>query len=294
MIEIRAPAKINLYLHITGRRPDGYHLLDSLVAFADAGDDLRLMPGDRYSLTVDGPFAHQLAGTPVAGNLVTRAAQALAHQLGRPLHADIRLTKNLPIASGIGGGSADAAATLIGLCRLWIVDPAPRLLEPIAKSLGQDIPACLTSTPAQFVGIGDTTRPAPALPPAWLVLVNPGAALSTPSVFDAYRRQTDAFSLAAPLELPSDFEALADGLRDRHNDLQPAAVALMPEIASVLNALAACEACGVARMTGSGATCFGLFPSAASANLAAVRLARAQADWWVTVTTWYRRHSGQS
>lgn len=289
MVEIRAPAKINLYLHITGRRPDGYHLLDSLVAFADVGDDLLLTPCDSYRLTVEGPFAAAMSATPTHDNLVTRAAQALAQQLGRPLLADIRLAKNLPVASGIGGGSADAAATLIGLCRLWDADPAPALLEPIARSLGQDVPVCLASTPAQFAGIGDTTRPAVVMPAAWLVLVNPGIVLPTPGVFAAYRKQPDAFSEAAPVEAVKDFAALIDALGRRRNDLQPTAIALVPQIADALDALLACDGCALARMSGSGATCFGLFSSADLAQGAALRLAGAQMGWWVAAASWYRR-----
>jgi 4-diphosphocytidyl-2-C-methyl-D-erythritol kinase len=219
---------------------------------------------------------------------VTRAAQALAQELGRPLQADIRLTKNLPVASGIGGGSADAAATLISLCRLWGVEPASGLLQPLARRLGQDVPACLDSTPAQFVGIGDTTRRAPAMPPAWLVLVNPGVALPTPHVFAAYRNQPAGFSAAAPLGAVGDFAELADGLARRRNDLQQAATMLAPQIADVLAALAACEGCALARMSGSGATCFGLFASADHARRAAARVARSRSGWWVTATSWYR------
>lgn len=285
MIEVRAPAKINLYLHITGRRPDGYHLLDSLVAFADIGDTLHLTASTGYKLTVDGPFHLELGHGNLEGNLVTRAARALALALDRPLNVGIRLTKNLPVASGIGGGSADAAATLRGLCRLWDVHASHELLLPIAQEIGQDVAVCVAGTPAHFVGIGDTTRPAPAMPPAWLVLVNPGFPLPTPSVFQAYRAQVDDFSQSAPLEQPLDFDTLVAALLERRNDLQPAAVSLRPEIDHVLQALSSCQGCRLSRMSGSGATCFGLFSSSTSAENARARLAHSHEQWWVAAAT---------
>lgn len=157
-----APAKLNLYLHVTGRRPDGYHVLDSLVAFADCGDVLHAAPAAELSLSIDGPFAAGLAGE--ADNLVLRAARALAAAAGVPAHASLTLEKHLPVASGIGGGSSDAAATLRLLCRLWRITPDPAVLNRIALGLGADVPVCLGSRPARMGGVGDLLELAPALP----------------------------------------------------------------------------------------------------------------------------------
>ena len=176
-----APAKVNLFLHVIGRRPDGYHLLDSLVVFAGCGDCLTVRESDRLSLEVDGPFAAALTGE--GDNLVLRAARALAHATGNKPRGLLRLTKNLPVASGIGGGSADAAAALRLLARHWGAAPAG---DALALQLGADVPVCLAGRPARMQGIGEILRPAPALPAFGLVLVNPAVAVSTPLVFRAH------------------------------------------------------------------------------------------------------------
>jgi len=276
-----ARAKINLYLHVTGRRADGYHTLDSLFAFANVGDVIRARSSVNLSLCIAGPFAAGL----VAGesNLVLRAARALqrvAGASGRVMGAELSLRKNLPNASGIGGGSADAAATLRALCRLWKLRIRPRALAAIALSLGADVPACLLSRPVSASGIGETLRPAPAMPDAALVLVNPGVALATPDVF---RRRSGPFSRprrirrAAPTA-----EALALTLAARSNDLTAAAIELCPTIDTILNALESSEGCLLARMSGSGATCFGLYRRRGQAARAARAIAAAQPHWWVT------------
>ena len=271
-----APAKINLHLHVVGRRDDGYHLLDSLAVFAGVGDRLSVSPSDELSLRLTGAFAAGLEAE--ADNLVLRAARALGELAGvRPTGALV-LEKNLPVASGIGGGSADAAATLRLLCRAWRIAPAAADLMRIGQRLGADVPVCIASRPAIMTGIGEILTPAPGLPPAGLVLLNPGVAISTPAVF---RTRSAAFS--APARFPAEgwrsAEALADSLRATRNDLEQPASALAPVIGDCLDALASTPGCLLARMSGSGATCFGLFSSAEVAQATAGSLARP--GWWV-------------
>ncbi|HEX6980100.1 MAG TPA: 4-(cytidine 5'-diphospho)-2-C-methyl-D-erythritol kinase [Alphaproteobacteria bacterium] len=276
----RARAKVNLYLHVIGRRDDGYHLLDSLVAFADIGDAVTVAPAPDLSLAVKGPFAPALAGDD--GNLVLRAARALATATGTRAGAALRLVKNLPVAAGLGGGSADAAATLRALCALWKVAPDPAMLGKVALGLGADVPVCVEDRPAFIGGIGEAVAPAPALPAAGLVLVNPGIPLATPAVFKA---RTGPFSRPARFDrAPHDPADLALMLRERGNDLTAAATALVPQIGEVLAALAQSPACLLARMSGSGATCFGLYPDAAAAARAAAWLRERTREWWIAAT----------
>lgn len=277
MIRVEAWAKVNLYLHVTGKRPDGYHLLDSLVAFAGTGDTLELEAADTLSLGVDGPAAAYLPEG--GGNIVLQAARALAAQAGIAAGARLRLTKRLPVAAGIGGGSADAAAALTGLCRLWSLSPPPEQLAALALTLGADVPVCLAGRPTALSGIGERLNPAPALPPAWLVLVNPREALATPAVFKA---RQGCFSDPMPLETrPADTATLAALLVSRRNDLTAAAVSLVPAVGEALALLAAQPRCLLARMSGSGATCFGLFAAEAEARTAATALSQAKPGWWV-------------
>jgi 4-diphosphocytidyl-2-C-methyl-D-erythritol kinase len=269
-----APAKINLYLHVTGRRADGYHLLDSLVTFAEVGDLLHAEPADSLSLRVDGPFAPALAGEP--DNLVLRAARALAAEAGVTAGARLVLEKRLPVASGIGGGSADAAATLRVLCRLWRLTPPAAALARLATTLGADVPVCLAGRTARMGGIGERLESAPPLPGCGVVLVNPGIAVETAEVF---RARQGAWSESATL-LPAwdDAAAMAADLAQLRNDLEPAAVTLRPVIGDVLADLAATPGCLLARMSGSGATCFALYADSAAARLAAGRIERP--EWW--------------
>ncbi len=269
-----APAKVNLFLHVIGRRADGYHLLDSLAVFTEAADELRAEPAPALTLLLDGPFAAGLAAEP--DNLVLRAARAVAAETGVATRARLSLHKNLPVASGIGGGSADAAAALRLLCRLWQVAPDPAALARIAIGLGADVPVCLAGRASRMGGIGERIEPAPTLPAHGIVLVNPGVAVATAEVF---RNRQGAWSSVASLpESWADAAAMAADLRTLRNDLQPAAVALQPVIGEVLSALAGIPDCLLARMSGSGATCFGLFPDVAAAQRAAARLARP--GWW--------------
>jgi 4-diphosphocytidyl-2-C-methyl-D-erythritol kinase len=269
-----APAKINLHLHVVGRRADGYHLLDSLVVFAGIGDRLTVSPSDQLTLSVTGPFAAGLAAE--ADNLVLRAARALADRAGVQATGALVLEKNLPVASGIGGGSADAAAALRLLCRFWRLDPD--LPGQLATGLGADVPVCVTGAPALMSGIGEILAPAPPLPVAGIVLVNPGVAVSTPSVF---RARVGGFS--DPVRFPGhgwrDAGSLAAALLTTRNDLEPPARLLMPAIGDVLDALAAIPGCLLTRMSGSGATCFGLFATPQAAEAAAGTISRD--GWWV-------------
>lgn len=273
-----APAKLNLYLHVLGRREDGYHLLDSLVAFADVGDVVVVRPTAELSLAIDGPFAAALTGNP-ADNLVWRAALALAERAGRSPAAAITLHKNLPVASGIGGGSSDAAATLTALAELWGLDLAAPRFAGLAASLGADVPVCLYGRTAWLGGIGEALAPAPALPPASVVLANPGVAVATPAVFKARR---GPFSAAARFEAsPPDAASLASLLATRCNDLTDAAISVAPGISEVLAALGSLDGALLARMCGSGATCYALFADDGAARTAAARLGGAHPNWWV-------------
>ncbi len=278
-VERAAPAKINLYLHVTGRRSDGYHLLDSLIAFAAVHDDVAVARADDLSLAIEGPFAAALAGED--DNLVLRAARALAGAAGVEPRARITLVKRLPVAGGIGGGSADAAAALHALAALWGV-PEDLPIAPIALALGADVPMCLDGRAAFAGGIGEELTPVPALPPTPLLLINPGAPLSTPRVFAA---RQGAFSGPGRFtEAPATAAELAAMLSSRRNDLEPPARALAPAVGAALNALAAAPGCLLARMSGSGATCFALFADEAACAAAARAIAVDHPDWWVAPT----------
>jgi 4-diphosphocytidyl-2-C-methyl-D-erythritol kinase len=276
-----APAKINLALHVTGRRDDGYHLLDSLVTFAEDGDELVFETADSDSFRVVGRFGTELSQDD---NLVLKARDLLraAHDAqGQPYgQVAITLDKSLPIASGIGGGSADAAATLRGLLRLWKADlPAETLLE-IAIQLGADVPMCLASTPLRARGIGETIEKA-AMPSVPLVLVNPLKPVSTPEIFRSLTRRDNApigEMTAAPTV--SEWMKSLSALR---NDLQPPAEALVPEITEACDLLRQSLA-GFVRMSGSGATCFGLYETEAAAMKAALALSAYRPNWYVLLT----------
>jgi 4-diphosphocytidyl-2-C-methyl-D-erythritol kinase len=280
-----APAKLNLTLEIVGRRADGFHLLDSLVAFTEYGDTVAVEADDRLSLAMTGRFGAALEGDP-AENLVLRAARLLAAAGGVMPRAALHLTKRLPIASGIGGGSSDAAAALLALAELWRLSPAPEDLARLALELGADVPVCLAGRTARLEGIGERIGPAPRLPAAPILLVNPGRGLPTPQVFRARRGGFSAGAgpngvLAAS---PADSSELAAALAGSGNDLTEAAIALLPAVATVLAALDTASGRLMARMSGSGATCFALFATDAAAAAAATAIDAAHPDWWVVAT----------
>ncbi|MBL6952259.1 MAG: 4-(cytidine 5'-diphospho)-2-C-methyl-D-erythritol kinase [Alphaproteobacteria bacterium] len=272
-----ARAKINLYLHVNGRRADGYHCLDSLIVFASLADTITVEASDDLTLTIDGPFA---AGLPVdQTNLVLQAAESLARAAGIQARARIKLHKVLPVAAGLGGGSADAAATLLALRALWQLPIDDATLHTLAARLGADVPVCLTTRPSLIGGVGHEVQWAPLLPRFALLLVNPGQAVSTAAVFKALQ---NTFPPSRPWqESTGQAAALAQALAQRRNDLEPAARRLAPAIGDVIEAVAALPHCRLARMSGSGATCFGLFDNLAHAEAAAGELAAARADWWV-------------
>lgn len=283
-VRIAAPAKINLYLHVVGRRPDGFHLLDSLIAFTEFGDELTIERAPTMSLRIDGPFAGSLAAD--GDNLVMRAARALSGD-GREICAAIRLTKRLPVASGIGGGSADAAAALIGLRKLYSLDVGDDRLRQIGLALGADLPVCLMGMASFIGGIGEQIEVAPALPKAHLVLVNPGQPLPTVEVFKRRAQGRDGARFSAPARWAdgvSDAAVLAERLAARGNDLSATALALMPAIGDVLDQLNRQAGCLLARLSGSGATCFGLFADVGTARAAATAIGAARPGWWVSAT----------
>lgn len=284
-VTVFAPAKINLTLHVGRPWADGRHPLDSLVAFADVGDVLTVAatPDDGLDLALDGPFAAALATDP--DNLVLRAARLLRDRKGARRGARLRLTKMLPIASGIGGGSADAAAALRALNEIW--DGAPldaAALADIAGALGADVPACLAHRPVRMQGDGRDLAPF-ACPPLDAVLVNPGAPAPTGAVYRAFDALDlgDAFAPSPDGGWPTPAAAIA-ALAGARNDLEPAAAMVAPAITDALAALAGDPDIALARLSGSGATCFGLAIDATSAERAAHRLAEAHPGWWVRRT----------
>lgn len=264
-----APAKINLALHVLGRRVDGYHELDSVVAFASIGDVLEIEAADNTVVVVDGPFA---SGVPVtAENLVLKAHAALAQHAAIP-PVSIRLTKNLPVASGIGGGSADAAAALRGLMRLVGVRFDAETMQKIALSLGADLPVCLHGQACRMQGVGEVITPLERLPAKAVLLVNPMQACSTADVFRAMALKAgDQFGTALEVSKPETWR----------NDMTAAAIAALPVIDVVLAGLRNVAPNNPVRMSGSGATCFALFSEFDQAETAARRLAVMQPGWWV-------------
>jgi 4-diphosphocytidyl-2-C-methyl-D-erythritol kinase len=279
-LRIEAPAKVNLYLHITGRRADGYHLLDSLVAFAAIGDTLDIEAADELTLVNTGPFGAVL--DPGPDNLVLRAARSLAAETGVRAGAKLTLTKRVPVAAGLGGGSADAAATFKGLARLWGVEISTEELMRLGVDLGADVPVCIYGRPAYVSGIGETIEAAPHLPETNLVLANPGRPVLTAAV---YKAQGGRFTQAARFaDSPADARALAEALSRRENGLARAALEIEPTIAETLAALEDSDRCLLARLCGSGPTCYGIFPDARAANAAAESLSRAHPSWWVCAT----------
>ena len=280
-MKIQAPAKINLALHVTGQRADGYHLLDTLVTFTDFGDELAFAAADTDELTIGGPFSEKLHGAE--SNLVIKARDALrALAAGRPCPpVSIHLTKNLPIASGLGGGSGDAAAALRGLDEFWGLGLSAKELSAAGLALGADVPMCLAAKPLRARGIGEEITLLDAFPALDLVLVNPGVAVSTPAIFKALLKK-DNRPMSSKANLSS-FHAACEFLSAQHNDLQRPAIALEPVIADCLAALEDSGAMLV-RMSGSGATCFGIFTNAANAARAARNIRARHPQWWSVAT----------
>lgn len=284
VISEAAPAKVNLTLHVAAPEPSGLHPLSSLVVFAaGAGDQLRASPASDLSLAIEGPFA---AGLETGeGNLVLRAARALARQAGLTgAGARLVLDKQLPVASGIGGGSADAAAALRALSRLWDTGATTAELEALAAGLGSDVPACVRSRTCWMEGMGEVVRPGPVLPPLPALLVNPNVPCPTGPVYGAYDAIGQFGSLAHP-DLPepatASVPAFTSWLAATRNDLEAPAVARVPAIGACLTALRRCDGALLVRMSGSGATCFAIFASQQQRDVAASQLAALEPGWWV-------------
>jgi 4-diphosphocytidyl-2-C-methyl-D-erythritol kinase len=279
-----APAKVNLTLRVLGRRSDGYHEIESLVAFARCGDTLSFSPGGELALTVRGPSA-ALAGEN-ADNLVLKAARALAARIPDIGLGTYHLEKSLPVAAGLGGGSSDAAAALRLLARANRLPPDDPMLYAAARETGADVPVCIDPRARMMRGIGDVLSKPLELLPLQAVLVNPGAALATQAVFAAWRPH-------AVLPIPADVDEIArmtsrkqlvQFLSMQRNDLETVAVGLAPVVADVLAALRGLPGCALARMSGSGSTCFAVFSSAAQAITGAEALHAQYPAWWVRAT----------
>ncbi len=277
-----APAKINLFLHVGEKRDDGYHNLSTLIVFADAADRLSLTPSDHLSLRITGPFAASLSSE--LDNIVLKAARALRLWAQQRDHqapsVELILEKNLPVASGIGGGSSDAAATLHLLAQHWALPIHSDDLQLIGLGLGADVPVCLRSAPTLASSIGEVLAPIENLPEMFFVLVNPSVAVPTSVVFSALNVRTGAFAPALPAKKNiREFAAILDATV---NDLAAPAKSFVPVIMRVEQALVATGGCLLARMSGSGATCFGLYASYEAASEAAQSISASHPQWWVT------------
>lgn len=272
-----APAKINLFLHITGKREDGYHLLQSLMVFVDVGDELVFFPHDSLFIDVEGPFAGEL--TVPHDNLVYKAAQLLAAEYKTNVRGRIMLRKNLPVASGMGGGSADAAVTLRGLTKLWGLQEEPDRLQKLARKLGADVPACLLRRPLWAEGAGEKMTCIADMPPMHFVLLNPLTPTPTPEVFKKYQPR-----FSRPLQFSgrrkSTQEWIAD-LKLYRNDLTEAAAEISPLVRVALESLSETPNCHFARLSGSGATCFGVYEHEQAASAAVNKLKQKHPKWWV-------------
>ncbi len=276
-----APAKVNLALHVTGRRDDGYHLLDTLAVFTRFGDRIGIAPSKDDSLAVGGKYAFGVPGD--GSNLVLRARDALRGRfdLEKCPPVAIELEKNLPVASGVGGGSSDAAAALKVLAELWRLDISPDELARVGVELGADLPMCLAARPLVARGIGDVIEPVSDFPSLGLVLVNPGPPISTASVFAKLAARENA--PLPPLPRSIDFHSLRNWLETTRNDLEAAAKAVEPMVGAVLHELDRADS-AFSRMSGSGATCFGLFETGNVAKRAAAAIRKRQPDWFVAAT----------
>lgn len=274
-----AAAKVNLDLFVTGKRDDGYHLLDSLVAFTEFGDKVSVRSAKEVSLSVSGPYANAVPSDD--SNLVVRAAIALQSMCDSPQGALIELEKNIPAAAGVGGGSADAAAVIKALLRLWNAPVESKALKALALSIGADVPVCMLSTSAIMRGVGEDLTPVRNIPDFGILLVNPGVSLSTPTVFKA---RTQPFSSQPHRDVLLNLHSRADFLENlikQKNDLTDAAGQLAPVIHDTLGEIAKLEGCLLSRMSGSGATCFGLFEDLEAAKQGEKSLSLRDTGWWI-------------
>jgi len=284
-IRERARAKVNLTLHVKGKRPDGYHELESLVVFAnDVADELEFSPDIDDRLEIDGAFAPLLEGD----NLIMKAKRAVAEWFDMDIHGHFRLRKNIPVAAGLGGGSSDAAATIRALVAIYGENRKPEEFIEASKLIGADVPVCLYGRAAWMCGLGERITPVPRVAPLPAILVNPRIKLSTADVFRtlaarplASGEENAPFSVATDWDSP---EGAAECLAHGRNDLEAPAIALEPQVARVLDTVRALDGCVLSRLSGSGPTCFGVFVSAEKAKAAAGALAAAHPNWWVAPT----------
>ncbi len=277
-----ARAKVNLTLHVKGKRPDGYHELESLVVFAGVADKLTFTPSSKDSLDLEGPFAGLVDGE----NLVMKAKRAVESWLGVEIAGAFHLQKNIPVAAGLGGGSSDAAAAIRALLRAYGPDD-PSLFLQRSAAIGADVPVCLHNGAAWMCGLGERITPLSGMPELPAILINPRIKLSTADVFRTLKAPPlRAASTAAPPDLPPlrDAKAAAAYAREGSNDLEAPAIALEPAVEKVLNAVRRLDGCLLARLSGSGPTCFGLFPSQEAATIAAQEIGEAHPNWWVKAT----------
>ncbi len=286
-LTVFAPAKINLYLHVTKRLQNGYHALDSLIGFADIGDKISVQESDRLSFSIDGEMAGVLSGrdtdiSPQSGNLVVRAIWQMAQHFERAPNLNVRLSKNLPAGAGIGGGSSDAASMIWALCCLWDIPKNAANLAAIAEimiQLGADVPVCFRAESARVKGIGDVFTPCPSLPEMPVVLVFPAKPCGTVDVFRSYQG-----GMKELVALPNAFEDqdhVIDFLSRCENDLLSSARSIVPEIDNALRAIEAQSGCALSRMSGSGSCCFGIFENENQAREAAEAIEQENPDWWV-------------
>lgn len=282
-MKILAPAKINLFLHITGKRDNGYHELESLISFADFGDNLHIEDAEDLSFSTQGAFdksfkKSEIDTTPNSKNIIIKTLWALAELAGRDPKLKIALEKNLPLAAGIGGGSADAAAMARYLVGVWNI-PHNSTLDEVLLSLGADVPVCFYNQSAFVSGIGENIKPAPSMPKIHAVLVNPRQSCSTQDIFEKFNS-----GYRKTIDLPNSFDSAQDlctFLKSQHNDLEDAAIRNIPAIYDILTLLDDFDGGMLARMSGSGATCFGIFETEDQAIKAKKELRQSHPDWWI-------------
>jgi len=283
-IRERARAKVNLTLHVKGKRPDGYHELESLVVFADVADELEFSPDIDDRLEIDGAFAALLEGD----NLVMKAKRAVAEWLDLDIHGHFRLRKNIPVAAGLGGGSSDAAAAIRALVATYGENRDARDFVGKSAQIGADVPVCLYGRAAWMCGLGERITPVAKIVPLPAILVNPRIKLSTADVFRTLAaKPLEPGAEVSPFSVSTDWtspESAASSLAEGRNDLEAPAIALEPQVARVLDTLRALDGCLLSRLSGSGPTCFGVFLSTEKAEAAARALSAAQPNWWVAPT----------
>lgn len=287
---ITAPAKLNLFLHITDRRPDGYHCLESIFVFTMLGDAITINPINephQLTLTMDGPFCASIQHEPIEHNLAYKAAALLQKKYRVSAGAHIHITKNIPVGAGLGGGSSDAASVLILLNQLWKLDLNQETLCKLGLTLGADVPACILKQPAFVTGIGEIIEPFSLPFPLPALLVNPCIPMPTKSVFKTFQDKHTPFSLPIhpiPHQASQSWIAFKQFLNQTRNDLENPATILAPSIADLIQLIGSQNGCQLARMSGSGATCFGLFVTEEECHLAASTIRKMHPSFWVQET----------